>query len=71
MKPRKDDADFNPLDGMPDDPFAMGSREVRYRWGSDEDGVETADQDKRLPRPSTARTKSQPMTPRGEGQGEH
>ena len=59
MKPRRGDSNFDPFDGLPEDPFAMVSREVRHPWGADED-VNIVDQEKRLPRPSMARDRFRP-----------
>jgi hypothetical protein len=56
MKPRKGKIDFDPFDGLVEDPFALEGREVRHRSGIDEES-NTNDQERRLPRPSTARAR--------------
>ena len=69
MVRREGDIDVDPIDSMPDDPDAILERGGRRRSASEE--LDSANDDRRLPRPSRTRDMDQPgMDPAGEGDSE-
>jgi hypothetical protein len=68
MKPRNNDQDFDLIRDMPDDPDAIEGRTDPHR---DQDDLDQASADRRLPRPTRSRDMDQSgMDPSGEGDSE-